>query len=289
MDNIVTILPKGCALFNHMTTKYCLPPKVICNNTVVDGLFVNCGFQWNCNRFCATDTPYFVPVPFDGKFMLQTNFYHENNSTGWGDWIHIRLTDEKGEDIDPAITHLNFASQYMTGSTGSYSYQTIEINVSNITPKCFGFRIFTNEGDEICTQIFKKETCEELVTIEGAPGTYDCFNNYYGWPVGASSGTGPFLYSNKVYLNGMSKYYGGNVEIESNRVREYVRFYPSAKIAPFMMKYLLAKVLSAETVYLNENELENNGGGKYAPLEGGTMFFPLLEFETECTNAGICS
>lgn len=283
MNNTVTILPEGCAMFAHVVSLFCLPKKASCDDTVVNGVFEECGKQYNCNLSCSGDTPYFIPVPEDGTMMFQTNFHRVDNTTGWGDWISIDLTNEKGISIGD-VTDL--ATRKITGRSGKFSYQTIEIDFSTIEYECFGFKIHTLDGDEICTQIFKKRPCATLVEIEGVFDDYDCWNNYYGDPVGNFSGTS-FKYSNKIYIEGSVKYYGGTIDMEEDTIKEFTRVHAGAKIASFMMKYLLNKVLPAETVIVNGESYKNEASGNFTPLNSSSMFFPILEFYQLCgsTNA----
>ncbi len=280
MDNIITIYPEGCKRFGHVVSSFCLPVKKRCDNTVVDGVLTDCDTLWNCNLLCTGDTPYFIPVPADGTFMIQTNF---NGSGSWGSWIHIKLVDVNGDEL--GYDHTDFGIKWITGKSKKHNYQTIEINVANIEPDCFGFKIYTTSGDEVCTQMYKKEMCHRLVALEGLYTGFDCWNNYYGDPVGAFAGTA-FKYSNKIYLKGMVKYYGGSADIEDEKIKEFTRVHPSEKIAPFMMKYLLNKVLAAEKVKADGDEYLNDGSGSFNPVGVGSMFFPIMEFYTECSNGG---
>lgn len=281
--NISTIIPQGCVRFGHIEKIICLPVKRLCDNTVKDGILVECGQQHNCNPLCSTDEPYFIPAPDGKKIMIQTNFNQGGQTGGWGDWIHIRLTDQKGNVLIPEKDHTDFGVKWITGRSSKHHYQTIEINFDSISQTCFGFRIYTNKGDETCTQIFRKVTCENVVSIESIHKGFDCWNNYYGLPVGQHSGTS-FAYSNKIYLVGLTKYFGGNVDIENNDIKEFLRFYPGEKIAPFMMKYLLNKILSSKRILLNGEEYNNTGSGNFSPVGFGNMFFPSLEFERKCTS-----
>ncbi len=281
MDNIITMPATGCVVMGHIVRAFCLPVKKLCDNTVPDGLLSECDKLWNCSPVCAGDTPYFIPVPEDGTFMLQTNF---NGSGEWGSWINIVLTDHMGTVIN-SLSENDFGVRWMTGRSKKHSYQTIEIDVSAIDMDCFGFKITSTSGHEVCTQIYRKEKCSNLVEVEGLMSGHDCWNNYYGDPVGAYTGTS-FKYSNKIYLKGMAKYYGGSTDLDDDVIKEYTRVHPSEKIAPFMMRYLFNKILSTEKVKVNGAEYRNDGSGTFNPVGSGTMFFPIMEFYTTCTTSG---
>lgn len=288
MNNVVTILPLGCTRFTHLVKTFCLPKKTACDNTMNEGIFSDCGEQWNCARLCGPDSPYFIPVPADGKIMLQTNFNRSNNSTGWGEWINISLTDERGNEI-AGIDALDYASRHLTARSTKHAYQTIEIDISLIPDEyqCFGFKI-TDGVSTVCTQIYKKqaEGCANLVEIEGVFTKFDCWNNYYGSPVGDYSGDN-FSYSNKIYLKGIFRYYGGNTDLKENIIKEYFRFYPDERIAPFMMKYILNKILAAQTVIIDSVEYKNEGSGTFNPTgTGSSMFLPIMEFYSQCGSSG---
>jgi hypothetical protein len=280
MNNQIFILPTSCIRFGHFESNFCLPKKSICDNTVIDGILAVCGEQWNCNTICTGDIKYFMPVPEDGKFMIQTNF-NNSDAGGWGDWIFLALLDSNGDVIED-IEHTDIASRYIAAKNDKYKYQTIEIDVANIDIDCFGIKIYTAD-QEVCTQFYKKENCNNLVTLEGLVSKFDCWNNYYGDPVGEYVGDN-FRYSNKIYIDGSIKYYGGNVDVEDGAIKEYTRFHPSKKIPGFMMKYIINKILASKKVKMNDVEYINDGSGNFSVLPKSTMFFPMLEFYTECTG-----
>lgn len=291
MNNIVTILPEGCTRFTHLVSKFCLPTKTPCDNTILEGLLTACGEQWNCLRLCSQDTKYFAPVPADGKIMFQVNYNRTDNSTGWGEevgvdgWITIILTDETGAEVENA---LQYASRYLTGKSTKHAYQLIEMDISLIPEEqeCFGFKI-TDGTTEVCTQIFKRQnSCDNLVEVEGLFAGFDCWNNYYGYPIGTYSGT-KFAYSNKIYLKGVFKYYGGSSDLKEDLVKEFYRYYPDERIPPYMMKYLLKKVLAADYVIVDGETYYNEGSGTYNPASNGSsMFLPILEFVDKCGSSG---
>ena len=288
MDNYITILPSTCINFNHKVQTFCLPEKTLCDNSVVDGLLVECGGQWNCNKLCGLDKDYFVILPQDAAVMIQTNFNTPKNPTsGWGDAITIKMYNTAGVLISDV--HTAFASRYMVGHTGKYGFQNIEISgalVAGLGVSCFYFEI--QFGDTtICTQHFKLEDCISSVSLESTYSEYDCWNNYYKPSSFGFVGSGNFAYSNKVYLNGKYKYFGSNVTDDG--IVENIRFYPSELIAPFMERYISHKLLKAKQVII-EGEYYDNKANVLTPRERSSMFFPILEFEkTACNSSNKCS
>jgi hypothetical protein len=280
MDNYLTILPTSCINFNHTVKKFCLPEKTACDNTVIDGLFTECGNQWNCNKLCHLDHDYFTLLPDDGKIMMQFNFNTPKNPTqGWGSIINIEMYDSNNTLI--SSDHTDFASRWMVGHSGKYGFQNIEIDGSKISQDCFYFKI--TYGDvEICTHHFKKVECDNVVELESYHKDYDCWNNYYKPSSFGFNGSANFSYSNKIYLSGSYKYYGNN--ISDGIVTETVRFYPSELMAPYIVKYLSNKILNAKYVIIDGQEYKNKANTINA-REKSSMFFPILEFErTSCDS-----
>ena len=275
MNNTIVILPTGCTRFNHTVNIFCLPKKVSCDKTIVDGIFTACGESW-C-KICNGDQKYYVPVPENAKIMLQTNFNKFDNSTGWGDWINIAVLDKNGDELEIE----DFISRKITGRSKKHSYQTVEIDISKIPETCFSFKITATGEDPLCTQIFKKENCQNLVEIESVFNDYDCWNNYYGQPVGTFSGDN-FQYSNKLYLKGLIKLYS------TGPTEEILRFIPGETVAPFMAKYITNKWLNAKTIKLNGTTYKNTDS-KLTAREITNMFWPVLEFKNPtCKTSSKC-
>lgn len=284
MDNYITILPTTCINFNHKIKTFCLPEKTLCDHTIVDGLFTDCGSQWNCNKLCHLDHDYFTLLPKDGKMMLQFNFNTPKNpNQGWGSVINIEMYDNNNALI--SSDHTTFSSRWMVGHSSKYGFQNIEIDGSKISNDCFYFKI--TFGDiEICTQHFKNVGCDNVVELESYHKDYDCWNNYYKPSSFGFIGSDNFAYSNKVYLSGSYKYYG--TTITNSEVTQIVRFYPSELIAPYMVKYLSHKILNAKYAIIEGNEYTNKAN-TITPRERSSMFFPILEFETkncDTSNSG---
>lgn len=274
MDNYITILPTSCINFNHVIKKFCLPEKTLCDHTIIDGLFVDCGNQWNCNLLCALDKPYYINMPTNGKIMLQTNFNTSKNPVEvWGSQIKIELYDQN--DVFITDDHTTFSSRYMVGYTGKYGFQNIEIDASQITLNCFYFKIKFNV-EEVCTQLFKKAECDDIIEIESTYSDYDCWNNYYKPSSYGFTGTSNFAYSNKIYLKGKYKYFGTSVS--EDKLTEIIRFYPSELISPYMAKYLSFKILKAKKSIIN-GEYWDNKSNNLTPRDRSSMFFNILEFE----------
>ncbi len=288
MDNYITILPNSCINFNHKIKTFCLPEKTLCDHTIVDGIFTECDNQWNCNKMCQLDHDYFINIPSNGNFMLQTNFNTTKNPTqGWGDIINAKLFTLDGTMI--SADHTEFSSHYMVGHTGKYGFQNIELSgslISQLGVYCFYIQI-EYQDITICTHHFRIAECNDIVELESYCSEYDCWNNYYKPSSYGFVGSSNFAYSNKIYLKGKYKYFGSNVNTE--RVIENIRLYPGELIAPFMERYISHKILKSKKVII-DGELWDNKDNVLTPRERSSMFFPILEFEKEsCTSSNKCS
>ncbi len=263
-----------------------MPKKTKCDHTIFDGLFTECDDKWNCGN-CTTDMQYKWPVPSDGKIMIQTNFKNPQNpgaADAWGTFITIKLYDENDNLITAVLEDIS--SQHIVGHTGKYGYQTIELDFSKINIDCGYFKIETTNGDELCTQLFRKEDCNQLIEIEGNYSDIDCWNNYYDVSKYGYVGTSNFKYSNKIYLKGSIKIDTLNA-IDRN-VNETLRFLPSELIAPYMAKYLTYKILNSKSITIGD-ELWYDSGNVLKVRDKSNMFLPSLIFNNEgCGENGGC-
>lgn len=103
-SNIYHVLPNGCQDFKNTATMICLPRKVKCNNTIIDGILLS-DASGQCQIVCNNSVGYKIPVPADALWQLQVNFIdqqsadYKNPTTGWGDWINIAPKDGNGNTI----------------------------------------------------------------------------------------------------------------------------------------------------------------------------------------------
>ena len=277
-----------CFDFDHNVYVTKFQPKVICFPQVNRGLLVDCNEEWNCNLPITGDQRYYNPIPTDGTIMLQTNFFDDvsadrtNPSSGWGTWVFAEIKDTDGTVVETNLA--NIASQYVVGWTGKESYQTIELDASLILEDCFSVRLYTSDGQESCTQHFKKSTCDTLVTLEGVHTKYDCWSNWHAVGEGFS-GTSNFVYRNKVYIEADVKYYGSEVDVTDesdivtrSEVNEYYRVFPRKSIPPYLMKYIVNKIMNANSILVNSESYVNSGISRTSPSEKTSMFLPVLEF-----------
>lgn len=279
MDNYITLPIKKCTSFNHYVQHFCLPIKQTCDDTVIDGFFVECGDQFNCTKMCTTDKLSFIDMPFDGKLMFQTNFNIKTDKL-WGVDIIIKLYDLGNNLISDE--HTSFASKWVIGKSTKGGYQTIEIDFSLVPIICGYFEI--SFGDiTFCTEYFRKEDCASFVEIEGIVNGTDCWNNYYGLTQTSFTGTN-FAYSNKIYLKGMTKLFS-----VSNTNLETLRFYPSELVGPFIAKYITNKILRQSKVSIN-GDIWSTKDTTLTVREKSSMFFPVIEFERKvCDTSFGCS
>lgn len=281
MDNYITLPITECVPFNHMVKTFCLPIKTACNNTVIDGYFVECDHQFNCSAKCNTDQNSYIMVPPDGTLVFQTN-YKLPVTAEWGTDIQIELYDLQGNAIGE-LQHDDFSALYVVGNDGRVGYQTIEIDFSLVPIDCGYFRIYT-EDQEVCTEYFKKEDCITLIEFSSNVKEFDCWNNYYGLSKGAYTGT-DFVYVNRIFLAGTIKLFS----LSNATNTQILRFTPSQLVGPFIAKYLNAKILSQKTIVINGEEWKSRDT-TLTVRERSQMFWPIMEFERKvCSDNTTCS
>ena len=282
MDNYITILPTSCTNMNHIIRTFCLPEKTACDNTTIDGILTPCDDIWNCNLLCGNDRQYFIPLV--EKFMIQTNFNTGKNPTsGWGTSVTAEMYSSDGTLISSNVA--DFASRYMVGHNGKYSFQNIELDPALIDVDCFYLKIHPGPP-ETYTQKIKKVECKEYGCLEAVYDTYDCCGNYYKPSGYGYVGTSNFAYSNRICLVGSFKYFGSNVTQDS--ITELVRFYSGDLLPPFMERYISYKLLKSKYIIFN-GEVFNNKAQNLTPRERSNMFLPILEFEREvCSSKNSC-
>lgn len=292
MNNTV-IIPKtgNCINFKHSIQNFCLPVKIDCFDAETNGFLVECDKQWNDNLMCQTDSEYFIPIPEDEKFIIQTRFYDESNrknpSTGWGGWINASLYGINGLITD---NYTLFTDRAGVGFDGTHNYQNLEIDTSLIGESCFYVKIMTDGGKEFCTEWFNICPCDKVVKFESIRSK-DCTGAYYGTTETTSVGD-DFAYSNRIWLRGHKKYFGSNIEVEDDEFIpvEVHRFYATEKVPPFMVKYLTGSILSGSSVFVDGQEYNYNPSNIQAG--NNSMFTPILEFTKNCSSnlngSGLC-
>lgn len=285
MSNVVIFNGEECTNFGHTETVFCVD-VVSCHELIIDGLFVECGNEWNCNLGCKGDCEYFTPLPEDGNIQLQLNLLdpgRKNPTTN--EWLTVTLCDSNGNDVTSDISL--FTSRWVHGYCKPNNFQTYEIDVAKIAAMgitCFSFRFDAEQLDvPICTHTFKIEKCVDLIELEGIGINTDCWNNCYGLSETTFVGTENFAYSNKIYIKGGYKFYG--VENgDDGEITEYSRVYMHEKIPPYMMRYLMNKIISAPDAIIVNGEVWSGSNTKFSVLEGYSMFLNVLEFSRECEN-----
>lgn len=283
-----------CISFSHVAKTYCVE-VIECLDTIIDGLFTDCGGQFNCNKPCPHDADYFVPIPIDGKIMIQTHFIDPGGSTpeATGDWIVVRLyangclvSENKNDCIVCRWTH---------GYSKPRNYQTFELSgelLRSCGAVCFHLEFQDTANDvTLCTQDFKIVECGEAVSIEGVRSTKDCWLDYYGLSettATTSDGAQDFEYSNKIYLEGALKYFGIEASTVTAKTTQYTRFIPSKAVAPFMMRYIGFKLLSDvdHAVLQDADVYDVEESAQFTPIEDSSLFLPVLEFSEKCESSG---
>jgi hypothetical protein len=278
MNNYVTAPIGQCTVFNHTVKKFCIPELQSCNLTIADGLLYP--VEWNCNKPCDTDREYYWPVPSDGKVMIQTRFNIPAGAAGWDTEITIELFDQTGNSQGWGTESL--LDRFVIGRSEYGAYQTAEIDFSKIAElTTCGYFVITYGEDTYTTQMFRIENdCKCLVELEGIYTGVDCFNQYYGISNGIWSGSDNFNFSNKIYVQGSSKYFGITLPSTENR-----RVIVAPVIPPYMMRYLAMVILKAKNVMVN-NEEWNSKDQTFAPRDKTSMFAPVIEVERKiCLGA----
>lgn len=273
-------LPNGCANFNNTIKLFCLPKKVKCNNTTIDGIYVSSDEDL-CKNGC-NGRPYKMPFPPGAKLQFQTNFLdrsstdYTNPNQGLGSWYFLHLYDLTGYEFSA-----NVAARKVNGFDGNQNYQTFEINTNNITRDCFYAQIEVG-GSSIYTQVYQKETCKELVEFEPVydedTNSKDCYGAYYGKSKGSVAGT-DFNFLPKAWIRGTVKYEGANLKTKI----EKIKIVPSELIPAWYLKYLINRIFSAPRVKIN-GEIYNTPDISISSNNRSTSFNFSIELERTCSN-----
>lgn len=245
--NIFHILPSGCTNFHNTNKLYCLPRKLNCSNTIVDGILTNNPCATDCNF----SSNYKIPVPSDGNFPIQVNYVdlvsadYQNPSTGWGDWIDIGAKTIDGTDL--GVTSVELGIKKNNGFDGLSNYQTIDIDLSAVAATCFYFELAANEST-VSTQLFQKEECSTLIELEAVNtnGQKDCWNGYYKESQTVVDGD-EFIFTPKAYIRGSVRYGGANTltKVEAIEIR------PTELIPDWYAKYIINRIFSGTQVKIN--------------------------------------
>ena len=198
---------------------YCLPIQKICYETETDGYLVDCDKEYNLIR-CADEPCFRIPFKITDRIHIQTQFFDlfnpdpENPVSGWGSFVRAILTDE--ETGTTYTTELNFTSKLWVCHNGTFSYQTLELDLTEIVTtlgiNCFSLQLFSYEIGEEETPIIKDtrcthefslvpEDCEpNTVLFDGIHPEIDCKNYYYGDPILCPGVGTPFAYDPTIRL-----------------------------------------------------------------------------------------
>lgn len=276
---------------------------VDCKLTNARGIFADCDNIWNDN-LCQTDHCYNTPVPFNSKFILQTqfvDFYHAdpyNPTDGWGTWITIELFNADGTSISSTLA--DFASRWGVGLAGKTSIQMIEIDTglaSFIGLNSFYFKIQTLDEtlsvvDELCTQHFSfLGPCERVIKLSSRYPGFDCFNNYYGELDNWISPNDPFEFDNSFYLRASLLEGEDQVSKESYNGRvskaDLVEAFDVIleKMIPYWEKNRLSKMWApGAEVYVDgeQYQLDNLTIDNRLTTQAGRMFLFTVGLTREC-------
>jgi hypothetical protein len=298
--------------------KYCLPVKVDCECTWLEGILTECDDKWNCN-LCDVDQKYFSPFVRGDKIMIQTAFFdryneeRQNPTAGFDEWILVELCDSDGNVLSASVQ--NIASRYWVGWACGKSYQTIEIDTSlDIFPECWSLRftVLQEQGfdcesfcngvcvqpsesevqEVICTQDFQEVLCDEdTFLIESSYGSTDCGNHCYQEPE-AWAGSESFAYTNKW------RFYGylldESIRIEKQKtgnkhryveVQEFYRLVIYGLAPPYVKNILVKQILAGMDVKINGEDYMIDNFTLQNEINFNNMFkFDVTGLYRECEN-----
>lgn len=229
--NIVQILPVDCVDFNSSRKIICLPPRVKCDNTVRDGLYLESDDQ------CIDNERNYI-VPVGGPFQLQYNFYDFSGmvSNAWGNWIDV--------DINMNGITVGYAGTNRNNTFNGQNYgQNLVVNPTD-EMNCFSLSTTAN-GLTVNSRIFKLENCSELIELEAIHDGSDCWNGVHG-TVEEIAGSA-FEYRPKAWLRGTTKISQLNIKDKT----ETLRIAPKELIPVWYAKYLINKIFAGNKVKVN--------------------------------------
>jgi len=181
----------GCANVGSVAGNVCLPDVTNCLPTCTDYYLKPCDQLWNDN-LCQTDQRYSNPYVNGDKISFQLleidNFNPDpmNPADGWGTFVVATLLDH--EKVDTGLTLAQFASDYVVGWSGNFSYQTIVIDTALFDVSCWHLQIEVFNSDNnvqatYCSEPFSELPAEcppDTVVLNSTWPCTDCCGYYYG-------------------------------------------------------------------------------------------------------------
>ena len=294
MDNVCIIRPIGCATFVQKTYKTCLPIKRFCNMNVCEGLLSS-----DPCPDCPGEKIYQAPYHRGDKQQIQLKYYDTWSTdrecpTTFG--LEVTLCDHLGNEVSTNLD--DFLSDYVSGWTGQYSYQTICIDTSlpifdNL--KCWSLRFSNGVEQQDCSSIFFTEVddCIDLIEISST-SSRDCFNNYYGLSE-CFGGTSNFEFKNTIRFKGDITYNGGDGELgkfgsstSSVETRKYYLLTVGQGLSS-NMDCLLQSILTGNNIQINGRTYDIDQINRSIPNEGNRLFSNSYEVYQRCSFTQGCN
>lgn len=276
----ISYIGLGCTDFNKTQKLICLPKKVECDATVIDGVLVG-SLSDICDDGCNSSSSYKIPIPPNGTFPLQFNFIDNNSAdykepnTGWGDWINIEIKDLNNALVNSDLNTITTA--FNNGFDGDQNYQNIILDASGIAATCFYAKV--SAGSDVFTRFFEKEDCLPLIEIEAVPGSgKDCWNGYPGKTKTTSEGD-DIEFKAKAYIRGTVKYAGANLSTKKERIT----LAPLELIPDWYAKYIINRVFAYKQVKIN-GVIYDTPDITIQPTSRTRKFQFAIEFERNCNS-----
>lgn len=288
--------------------KVCFPLKVNCSPTC--GLFLK-GINdfYNCT-YERPDYKYLNPYIDGDKLFFVTRFKDEYNSEptnpliGWGQFMKAEIIDFSGAVVPAYADFSSFASRYLVGHSGSFSYQLIEIDTNliqfdNFRVRFSAYNISNVLTEELYSEPFQKQvSCENLTLISSTYTGVDCCGNYYGLPATDDGWVGNELFSFSNQLRIPAKLYRetGTVAYEkfNNNTTESTFVTPytlrlSRPVPLYVSDWILRIVFSGQDKFINGDNYLVDDLSPDNKKEKGTMQLYDIEVYNTCENDFFCN
>lgn len=299
MTRFFAFQSETCASLETQSAYFCIPKKENCTDD--GGLIVPCGEEYMCSVCCGElDLPYYMKFLPTDTIQIQSrihDFYNndrESPMSGFGTWIDAVIVD-LSDNTELDISNYETVNGSFVGWNGRNSYQIIELDGS-LLPNCWKiiYRVYDdespqNEIQELCTQHFKNEDCEDTILIQGIRESgFDSEGNYYGLPE-ASFGDPAYLYNNQIRIQANIK---DGVPEKTTTTRQgrnviktikYIRQVQMYAVPMYLIKYLENQILSAKNVRI-DGKIYTAETGTSTSAEGTCLFdytFNLINLVNE--------
>jgi hypothetical protein len=248
----------NCEGITVLKDTICFPVRVDCEPTPEDGIYSQPGQEFNKN-LCPGDSCYYMPFQKGDKIQFQTLFIDpmRDDPTTYDALITVLLLNPNGELISSNISE--FATRKISGWTGSYNYQILEVDTSLIDEDCFKLS-FTSGETELVTQDFQLErNCSTTLLIRSTYPKSDCNKFWYAEPEEFTGDN--FTYDNSLRYYAWIKPDGDTISKErfgtkgtSARSENFYTLF-MAGLVPYYVKSLLVNThLAGDRIWIDNAE-----------------------------------